>query len=134
MEHALLGLDFPSCHVQTLSLLVVICHLRTNPQEELAFSRSISKTGEETKAVQNSSKIKPNEKGKLRDKVKKVRHALKLQDSVKKQKSSHFRVCESLYQSGQIRKIYWCLLNKCCNVRTLAYEVLFDPLLASCTE
>lgn len=112
--------------MQTLSLIVILCHLRAITTERAPSSKpAAQKTGDDGAKVlpkQNSSK--PKEKAKLRDKVKQVRNALKLQDAVKKRKSPHFRVCESLYQSGQIRKIYWCLLNKCYNVRMLAFEVI----------
>jgi hypothetical protein len=126
LDHALLGLDVPSAPVQTSSLLVVLCHLKATPTPTEQLDNSNSKptqpTAEDAKAVQNSTH-KPKEKGKLRGKVNKVRNALKLRDVGKKRKSPQFRVCESLYQSGQIRKIYWCLLNKCCNARRLALEV-----------
>ena len=123
LQHALLGLDFPSSHVQTVSLMVVLCHLKAMPTEKVASSKSVHKTGEHAKAVQNSNTVK--EKTKLRGQVKKVRNALKFQDEGENRKSPQFRVCESLYQSGIIRKIYWCLLNKCYNVRMLALEVTF---------
>lgn len=122
LEHALLGLDVNSAHVQTLSLLLLVCHLAAAPPPEEIVKPTNPKS---STAIKSKDNVKEKGKGKLRDKVNKVRNVLKIQDAaaVKKQAPLHVAACEKLLQSGHIRKICWCLLNKSHDVRMLAVEV-----------
>ena len=130
LQHALLGLDCPSARVQGLSLLLVLCHLRGEAPRQTAVAAtataiSTATTSKPTKSLKKKTTApKQKDKGKLRDKAKKVRNALKLQDATKKkQRSAHVLACEKLLESGHVRKIYWCLLNDSCSARQLAVEV-----------
>lgn len=136
LDHALLGLDCPSAPVQSLSLLLVLCHLRATAPSPLTREAE-SSLPKDQKNMHDAKVIKANgkgkEKGKLRGKAQQVRNILKLEGSAKKGKSPQARGCEVLSQSGQIRKVYWCLLSRCSQTRTLAMEVtlpVFKQLLA----
>mmetsp|Transcript_14766 Transcript_14766/g.27699 ORF Transcript_14766/g.27699 Transcript_14766/m.27699 type:complete len:485 (-) Transcript_14766:665-2119(-) len=126
LEHALLGLDCPAPHVQALSLMLVLCHMKFDtPLSTAPKSNTLVKPQEDNGKATTNNKQKEKEKGKLKDKVRKVRNALKIQDTVKKkQRRPHVLVCEKLHQSGHIRKVYWCLLNNNYDSRKLAVEVL----------
>lgn len=127
LEHALLGLDSSSSHIQVSSLLLLICHLKAVYSKPTQSTRSttiiVQKKEENKKVVTRLDSKERNSGGKLKAQVSKVRNALKVRDAVKKQKPRHVLACEKLYHNGHIRKIYWCLLNEDYRARSLAVEV-----------
>lgn len=122
MENALNALDFSSVQVQSISLMVVLSHIRATPvdKDNMSKNQTLKKKHDNSTSIPRSAH---KEKGKLKNKAGQVRNALKLQDAVKKRKSPQLIVCEKLCHSGSIRKIFWCLLSKCYNTRMLALEV-----------